>query len=500
MLGINSIKNNIIVNFASRAWIGLISLAIIPILIKLLGVEAYGLIGIFTSLTALLAILDLGLSTTLSRELARLSVIPESEQETKNLVRTLQLIYWFIGCLIGIAVIMLAPLIARCWINPQSIPLSTVETTIIIMGLTIAFQWPSSLYTGGLIGLQYQILLNFIKILIGTMQYGGAILVLWFVSPTILVFFYWQLFIAVLNTLLLALCLWKNLPGRGLKAKFSKDILKKNIRFAAGMTGISALATILTQLDKIILSKMLSLEFFGYYMLAYSIAGILAQLSTPISSVLFPVFSQIISAGNLKNLTTLYHKACQLIALAILPITATITFFSQEILSIWLKNPTSAENTHTLLSLLIVGTAINTLVVIPYIIQLAFGMTQLILVQNIFSIIVIIPLMILMINAYGPIGAAIVWIFINASYVFILVPIMHQKILKGELWSWYTTDIALPVSIVFILNFFARSLMPTGQSIYQIGLWIATTYVLSLILLVVCLPASRSKLVSMLNR
>jgi len=83
-----SVRHNIAANFAGKAWRGIFGLAFVPIYIKLMGVEVYGLIGIFMSLTALLALLDMGLSATLNRELSRLSVAEDSAQESRNLVRT----------------------------------------------------------------------------------------------------------------------------------------------------------------------------------------------------------------------------------------------------------------------------------------------------------------------------------------------------------------------------------------------------------------------------
>ena len=50
-----------------------------------MGVEVYGLLGVFMSLSALFALLDMGLSATLNRELSRLSVTEDSAQESRNL-------------------------------------------------------------------------------------------------------------------------------------------------------------------------------------------------------------------------------------------------------------------------------------------------------------------------------------------------------------------------------------------------------------------------------
>ena len=95
-----SVRRNIIANFAGKGWIGIFNLAFIPIYVKLMGVEVYGLIGIFMSLSAVLALLDMGLSATMSRELSKLSVVEGSAQESRNLVRTFEVIYWGIGIFI----------------------------------------------------------------------------------------------------------------------------------------------------------------------------------------------------------------------------------------------------------------------------------------------------------------------------------------------------------------------------------------------------------------
>ena len=62
-----SVRSNIIANFAGNGWIGVLSLAFVPIYIDLKGVEVYGLLGIFMSLGAVRSCLDMEISETLSR-------------------------------------------------------------------------------------------------------------------------------------------------------------------------------------------------------------------------------------------------------------------------------------------------------------------------------------------------------------------------------------------------------------------------------------------------
>jgi O-antigen/teichoic acid export membrane protein len=456
-----SVRNNIIANFSSKAWTGILSLAFVPLYIKLMGVEAYGLLGIFMSLTALLSLLDMGLSATLSRELSKLSAAENSEQESRNLVRTFELIYWGVGILIGLVVIVLTPLIGKYWINANGMSREVVDSALLIMGVSMALQWPSAIYSGALMGLQRQIALNTIRSVTVTIQHGGAALLLLYVSHSILLFFVWQAFVGFFSTLALAICLWKLLPKSQLSARFDVTLLIKHWRFASGMMGISLVTILLTQLDKIILSKMLTLEMFGYYMLAFSIANALNNLVSPIYSAIFPKLTQIVAKGDEGQLSKLYHKGCQLLSFLVLPVAITIAIFAEDVLSLWLSDAVAAKNAHVMLTLLMIGTMLNAIMTLPYALQLAHGWTKLALYKNIVAVILLVPLMIWMVHMYQGIGAAWVWIILNLGYFIFEIPIMHKRLLKGEMGAWYKRDIILPIVVVCGIGLITRVILPT---------------------------------------
>ncbi len=489
-----SVRHNIIANFAGKAWKGIFSLAFVPIYIKIMGIEVFGLIGIFLSLSILFALLDMGLSTTLNRELSRLSVAKDSAQESRNLVRTFEVVYWGIGILIGIAVIILAPLLAKYWINSTSISSETIEQALLIMGILLASQWPNAIYSGGLKGLQRQVGLNVIKSVLVTVRHGGAVLVLLFISPSISAFFLWQSVVALLTTIVLAVWLWKSLPKSEHQTRFDKNLFVKNWQFASGMMGISLVTVILTQLDKIILSKMLTLEMFGYYMLALNVANVLTNLVSPVHTALFPRLSQLVAEGRETGISELYHKGCQLVSVIILPIAMILVFFAEEILSMWIGNPVVVRNTHMLLSLLVIGAMINSLMILPFTLMLSYGWTRLVLIQNGISIVLLVPLMLWMVDLYGAVGAAIVWIILNIGYIFILIPIMHRRVLKTEMWKWYSIDFSFPMLVVFIVGYTFYIAMPLDLPNYLGFSWVAVTYLIGLLLLGLIFPFTREKI------
>ncbi len=441
----SSLKKNITANFAGTFWQALMGLIFIPLYIKYIGMESFGLIGIFSTLQVIFGLLDVGLGSTLTREMARLSVLPSKEQETRNLVRTLETLYWGIAVFVGIAVVALSPVIAHYWVKAGQLSPKTVEQSFLIMGFIMVFQMPIGFYSGGLMGLQKQVLLNVINACMGTLRGAGAVLILWLVSPTIQAFLFWQFGISIINAFLFALFLWRSLPRGENKAAFETQLLKGIWRFAAGMSGISILAVILTQLDKIILSKMLSLEMFGYYMLASLVAMSLARLFTPVFYSIYPRFTQLVSINDLDGLKHLYHKSCQFISVLILPAAIVIALFSYEVILLWTQNPITAEKTHLIVSIMICGTALNGLINPPYALQLAFGWTRLSFLKTLIAVILLVPLIIFMTTHYGATGAAIAWLVLNIGMFLFEIPIMHRRLLQKEKWRWYWQDVCLPL-------------------------------------------------------
>ena len=81
----SSLKTDIIANYVGKFWTAILNILLIPVYIKFLGIESYGLIGFFASLTAVIGILDLGIGNTMNRELAKRSVNPESNKTKRDL-------------------------------------------------------------------------------------------------------------------------------------------------------------------------------------------------------------------------------------------------------------------------------------------------------------------------------------------------------------------------------------------------------------------------------
>jgi O-antigen/teichoic acid export membrane protein len=493
-----SLKKNIFANFAGTFWQALMGLIFLPLYIKYMGIESYGLLGVFGILQVIFGLLDAGLGGTITREMARLSVIPNKGQEMRNLVRTMEIIYWCIALFAGIVIISLSSFISYHWINPGKLSPIVIVQAFIIMGFNTIIQMPVGFYTGGLIGLQKQILINTMNVVLSTVRSIGALLILIFVSPSIQAFLLWQTGMSLFNVYLFALLLWKNLPQNEGKTVFQLQLMKAQWRFTAGMGSISVLSVILTQSDKVILSKLLSLEMFGYYSLASLVAMNITRIFSPIFYSIYPRLTQLVSVNNQDELVKLYHKSCQLIAVLILPVTVVLALFSYEVILLWTQNPITAERIYLLVSILVCGTGFNGLMNLPYALQLAFGWTKLSFFKTLIAVLLLVPFIILMTQHYGALGAALVWLILNMAMFFLEIPIMHRRLLRAEKWRWYWQDVCVPLLVCVLVAGIGRIFVSDQMSKIAIIIYLIIISFFTLGITALVTPVTRIWLYSQL--
>lgn len=420
-------------------------LAFIPLYIKYLGIEAYGLIGLFAVLTAWLSLLDMGMTPTLSREMARFTGGSHSAQSIRDLLRTIEMIAFGIAVLIVGGVALSSNWIASSWLKAETLPVDVVAQAFAIMGLVTALRFVESIYRSSIIGLQRQVLFNVVNSTLATVRGLGAVAILAWVAPTIQAFFLWQGLLSIVTLAILASVTYATLPRAERIARFSLDALRSVWRFAGGMIGITFLALLLTQVDKILLSKLLSLGDYGYYTLAAVVAGALSMMIQPITQAIYPRLCELHARSDSSALVETYHKSAQLVSVLAGSAAIVIILFSETLLRLWTQDHDLAARTAPLLSFLMLGNLLNGLMWVPYQTQLAHGWTSLAVRINIVAVLIIVPAILWATPRYGAEGAAWVWVSLNAGYVIIGVHFMYRKILSAEKWRWYMHDLMLPL-------------------------------------------------------
>ncbi|HEY0141997.1 MAG TPA: oligosaccharide flippase family protein [Thermoanaerobaculia bacterium] len=437
--------SNFAANAVSAAATAAIAILLIPLYVRVVGVEAYGLIGFYLALRAFLLILDLGAGAVVNREVARLTARGSETGEGRDALHTFQGLYWIVGALLGILIVVLAPQIAERWLRAEALPREEVAAAVRLMGLLIAIQWPATFYQNALLGLERQVVLSAVLTTASIATHVGALAAMLTLSPRVEVFFFSGILISALQIVTLAILYRRSVRFEG-AATFRLSALRHVARFAAGAGAISVTGSILAHSDKVLLSSMLSLEQFAHYSLAATVAGALVIVVTPIFNTFYPRYSSLIASGREGELRDLHHFGTQLVTMAVVPAALTVVFFSRDVVEAWTRNAATAAAVAPIAVLLILAAAINGLMILPYALQLAHGWTRAGTVFGISAVAVYLPLIASLASAFGAVGGASGWLILNLVYFFMLAPLTHAKLLPRSLREWLVSDIAAPTA------------------------------------------------------
>jgi O-antigen/teichoic acid export membrane protein len=440
-----STKSSLVAGFLAKACTALVSLAVVPIYIRLIGIESYGVIGAFVSIQVFVSMLDLGMSTTITRELARAQSSRQGLVDAGTLLRTLEIANWLIALGIAVVLWLLSPVLVRHWLNPEQLDYQSVVQAIRLAGVSLAMQWPFNLYSGALAGLDRQPRLAWITVGGATFRSLLTLAGLYVLGPGLTVFFVLQAVANALQTLWAGLGVWHEFPGELRRsAGWSLQELRRVWAFAGGMSIISVTSIALTQSDKLILSGQLGLGEFGVYAACGAIAAALYVVISPIFSVMYPRFSAVVQAGAREQLLQLYHSSSQLMTVVTVPVAATLAMNAGAVLLLWTGDSAIAARAGSVLGLLCFGNLMNGMLNMPYAVQLANGTVRHAVRLNIGAVIVFVPLAYFLATRFGIAGGALSWALIMTATTVVGAVLSHRHHALGSIWVWVYRDIIVP--------------------------------------------------------
>jgi len=476
-----SVKKNVVANYLGQGWTALMGLAFVPVYIRYMGIEAYGLIGILALLQTWLSLLDMGMTPTLSREMASYTGGVRGAQSIRDLLRSIEILGVAVAITVALGIWMLSRRFATEWLHVEKIPIDVVAQALSIMGIVMALRFLENIYRSSIVGLQKQVMLNTVTSAMATIRGLGAVGVLVWIQPTIKAFFIWQGIVSLATTALFATVVYRELPRGDSPARLSVAALADVWRFAAGTLTITLLGFVLSQTDKLILSSLLTLEEFGQYTLAFAVASAIRLLAQPVDQAIFPKLTELHQQGNAGLLASTYHKANQFTVVLMGSAGAFVAIFGNSLLVIWTQDSVLAAATYPIMSILVIGMVMNGLMNGPYYLQMAAGWTGLLVRVNIVMVIIFVPLVIWFTIEYRAIGAALAWCLLNLIYLLVVARFMHRRLLKDEMWNWYWKDIVFPLFPAIVVSAFAHQLLPKGGSNFVSAVYLCACFVLILL-------------------
>lgn len=444
---------NTLTNIATRIW-SMISIYIfVPLYISILGETSYGLVSFFATLQTAFNILGLGLANTLRREFA----VGDSNKENAiikyKLLRSVETIYLVISIFIFLICLLFSNQIATNWLNIETLDFLLVSRVISLMGLSIAIQFVSNLYSGCLFGLNKQMLANISCIVWSASKYIGSLLLIWIIKPDLILFYSWHIICDIFYLLLMRYETINNLKlicderiWRIRDISCLKDIWK----YTLGILLISFIALINKQLDKVVISNNLTLTELGSYNVATTLGSLTAIIPTALYVSVFPIFTKYVTTGNSIKLKEIFSSLNKVTNISLSCIIAYVAVFSDILIKVW----TGSENYVHILGytsvFVVMAVGLVEYQELPYALTLANGNTKYnVIVGGVFIPITFLTT-IIGIQKYGLLGAGAVYMLLMFFQTIILTYLIYKKYVYKKAVLHVLQEIIFPLVLSFV--------------------------------------------------
>lgn len=433
-----------------------------PIYLQYIGVEAFGLVGFFLTLQSWLQLLDFGLSSILSREMSLYRAGSINAATIWQRLHSLECLCGLIAFTAVAGLVVLRHWIANQWLTFQYLSPDIVSTCIIFMAIAGALRWLMGLYRAALAGLERQIWINSAGGFFSTVKFVGVMPLIIYWSSDPLTFFAYQGLIGLLEFLTFFIMIYRVLPKSSKNFRLKWDSIQPMLAIAGPMAFITSIWIFLTQIDRLILSKFLTLEEYGYFTLATIAASSVLMLVPPLNQVLQPRITILASQGKDEALQKLYRLATQFITTMFLAIGGTLALFSEPILLTWTNNLQATKAAAPILFWYGLANALVGILVLPFMIQFARGYLQLHVIGNILLAFTLLPVLIYTSITQGGIGAGLTLFTARLLFLLFWISVVHRRLMPKLVFSWPLFDLGPAFFAVFGTLLIGYKLFPTN--------------------------------------
>lgn len=426
---ITKYNKNVTFNYLGTAAAVTGPLIALPWYLSILGAENFGLIGFIITLQGILLLLESGLSQVSYREFAvKLNKFKSDLPAAANLLSGFEKIYWSLSLAAAFLIISFSGLIAENWIvlDEKSIPLG--KQAVYGAAIIFIFQFPGGLYKGFLQAAEEQVVLNTILISCIILRHLFGVLIVFYL-PSLLTYILWQISTIALETILRSYYSWKFVKTKRTFITFNYQTFRPALTSAIKMSLVVVLGVLTTQLDRIILSAMVPIEQYGFYVIASAVSLGVLGLIHPFVIAIAPGMMQ--SHDNDKKMRNLNLRLTKIIA-SIVFIGAFLFIIGGEwFLEIWMRDIQAVNIIHPLLSILLIGSALNAFYHVGYYNWLAKHRSDRILLVNSIGLILTLIITPILIKSVGMIGATFGFVAMNfVSFVVSLEWIKKHSVIK----------------------------------------------------------------------
>lgn len=401
----SQLGRNIFTNYLAVFWMGGLSILLIPLYLKWLGPEQWGIVAICMALQGVFNLLDAGLGQIMPRDIARVSSDPSARLKTYLIYQRTYCGLALCGFLFGQFSI---PWLVNHWFSGGNSFSAQDGWAFHLVVLQFLFQFANNSNIGYWSGMQMQTLANARQCFFGSLKHIGALSLVFFWQP--------DAFAYLIPFAMISAC--EFFSNRHTIGKYSKTIHPEQIQWTdykklgheAGMLFIGVLIGMLaSQMDRIVLSKYVDVTSFGIYVIVANLGLAVMQLQHPLIKAFLPRITQDLASNRSASLR---HLALGVMFFCILPCLL-LALLSPWILRIWIGNPEVINQGALPLSLFFCAVAINALYQLIYQRLLIGGHGKLIVKFNALILLITLPLLLFFVEPFGIKAGSFYWLLMS---------------------------------------------------------------------------------------
>ena len=377
----------------------------IPVLVRGLGVDRFGVLSLAWIVIGYFSLFDLGIGRALTKLVSDKLGLDEVHAIPPLAWTSLALM--FLLGLVGTAVMLsISPWMAG---SALKIPVGLRQETLHSFYL-LAGSIPLVTVTAGLRGildaLQRFRIANLIRIPMSVFSFAGPLLVLPFsqsLTPVIVVLIAGRLIGCIAH----AWACFRAFPALRDGFTLDRSMVMPVFRFGGWMTVSNIVGPLMTYLDRFLIGGLLSVSAVAYYTAPYDAVSRLLMIPASASGVLFPAFAFSLHQAPGRT-ELLLSRGTRFVFLTILPIVLILVVFAREGLGLWL-GPVFAEKGSTIVRWLAAGVLVNSLAHAPFALIQSAGRPDLTAKLHVLELPVYLAALWLLTLRLGIEGAAIAW-------------------------------------------------------------------------------------------
>lgn len=433
------LARNVFLNIVGQGLPILIAFFSIPVLIRQLGTEKFGVLALAWVLAGYFNLFDLGLGRAIVRIVVQ--KIPSPTTELFQAVWSSFVIATTLGICGGATLFFSAEWLAVHFFAVDDELHAQVLLSLQVMGVAIPFVVSSTIFRGILEAFQKFAWINYVQVPIGSLTY---------LLPLIVSLFTQDLPWIIATLVLLRLNLWvaflhlcyRLLHNYPRQYWVQLVTLKELLSFGFWITTSNLIQPFLSYLDRFLIGSLVSVVAVAYYTAPMEVVLKLWVLPGAVISVIYPAFAAL--QANSAQLKSLFDRSTKFLIIVLAPICITLSVMAEDILRVWISAE-YAESSGVLLRILSLGIFMNCLGFVPAAFLQAIGRPSIPAKLHVFEFPAYALTLFLSLKLFGLPGAAAAW-FLRVTVDAICLQLISAKMLG--LVEWFT-KLLIATALVF---------------------------------------------------